>query len=100
MICNGWLFTNTGREDLSPVLRDLSSLELQLCPDNRMSQSHFRSANSTEHTSSLSEVMFFQVFLILVICVTDKKSSDYAQHINNKAMENCRIGRWHQFIIA
>ena len=23
------------------------------------------------------------------------KSPDYAQHISNKALENCRIGRWH-----
>ena len=61
IICNGWLFTNTGREDLSPVLGDLSSLELQVCPDNCMSQSHSKSVNSTEHTISLSEVMLFQV---------------------------------------
>ena len=61
ILCNGWSFTNTGREDVSPVFGDLSSLELQLCPDNCMSQSHFKSLNSTEHTSSLSEVMFFQV---------------------------------------
>ena len=95
---NACAFAITGKEDLSPVLRALTSLEMYLYTDFYASHPHFMCLLSNEQASNLSELMFFRSLSFDASDGFSKTDRNYSQCVKQEALNNCENGRWSPFI--